>query len=65
MRSCNVECADMNLILCTEDPVAVAVNAKDAIRQSVRDVDMEIHSLMKRNLIIYQNFKIKSNPLNQ
>ena len=28
------------------------------IRQFVQDADMEIHSLMKRNLITFQNFKI-------
>ena len=33
-------------------------NAKVAIRQFVQDADMEIHSLMKRNLITFQNFKI-------
>ena len=38
--------------------VAVVDSAKDAIRQFVQDADMEIHSLMKRNLITFQNFKI-------
>ena len=57
MISCNVECADMNSIQCTEDPVAVADNAKDAIMQFVQDADMEIHYPMKRSLITFQNFK--------
>ena len=55
---CNVECVDMNLILFMEVPVAPVDSAKDAIRQFVQDADMEIHSLMKRNLITFQNFKI-------
>ena len=54
----------MNSIQCTGDPVAVADNAKDVIMQSVQDADMGIHYHMKRNLIIFQNFKIKSNQLN-
>ena len=52
------ECVDMNLIHQKEGHVVVADNAKDATRHFVQGVDMEIHYLMKRNMIIFQNFKI-------
>ena len=65
MTSCNVECAVLNLILWKEDPVEAVDNVRVAIRQYVQDVDMEILYLMRRNLIIFQNFKINSNPLGQ
>ena len=58
MRSCNVECVGMNLIHRKEDHVVVVDNVKDATRHFVQGVDMEIHYLMKRSLIISQNFKI-------
>ena len=38
---------------------AAVDNVKDVIMLSVHDADMEIHYPMKRNLIIYQNFKKK------
>ena len=58
MILCNVECADMNLIHRKEDHVVVVDNAKDATKHFVQGVDMEIHYLMKKSLIISQNFKI-------
>ena len=57
MILCNVECAVMNLIHHNVGHVAVVDNVKVAIMHFVQDVDMEIPYLMKRNLIISQNFK--------
>ena len=58
MIRCNVECAVMNLILSMEVHVAAVDNAKAATMQFVLDADMVIHYLMKKSLIISQNFKI-------
>ena len=48
----------MNLIRQKEGHAVLADNAKVAIMRFVQDVDMEIHFLMKRNLITFPNFKI-------
>ena len=57
MISCNVECVVLNLSLMLGDPVVVADNVKVVIKEFVRDVDMETIYPMKRNSIIFQNFK--------
>lgn len=64
MIICNVECAVMNLILWKELHAEVVASVKVAIMHFVQDVDMETPYLMKKSMIISQNFKIKSNPSN-
>jgi len=55
--SCNVECVVLNLIPKKEGLAEAVGNAKVAIKLFVQDADMEIPSLMKKNLIIFPSFK--------